>query len=71
VNYPRALPFYPAYSHLGHVESDFPVASRDQHEILSLPLYPEMTDEQQENVAEQVRDIAEAFAGTGVRAKSA
>jgi dTDP-4-amino-4,6-dideoxygalactose transaminase len=45
LNYPRALPFYPAYSYLGHTPADFPVAHDHQDRILSLPIYPEMTDE--------------------------
>jgi dTDP-4-amino-4,6-dideoxygalactose transaminase len=45
LNYPKALPFYPAYAHLGHVPRDFPVASFNQSRILSLPIYPEMTKE--------------------------
>ena len=28
LNYPRALPFYPAYAYLGHTADDFPVATR-------------------------------------------
>ena len=44
LNYPKALPFYPAYSYLGHKPADFPVAHRNQSRILSLPIYPEMTD---------------------------
>ena len=42
LNYPKALPFYPAYSYLGHVPKDFPVACFNQSRILSLPIYPEM-----------------------------
>ena len=45
LNYPKALPFYPAYSYLGHKPADFPVAYRNQSLILSLPIYPEMSDE--------------------------
>jgi dTDP-4-amino-4,6-dideoxygalactose transaminase len=45
LNYPRALPFYPAYAYLGHKPADFPVAYRNQSLILSLPIYPEMSDE--------------------------
>jgi len=54
VNYPKALPFYPAYSYLGHTSTDFPVASRHSGEILSLPIYPELTDEQQQSVVEEI-----------------
>jgi len=45
LNYPKALPFYPAYAYLGHVPQDFPVAYFNQSRILSLPIYPEMTKE--------------------------
>ena len=45
LNYPKALPFYPAYAHLGHVPRDFPVAWFNQSRVLSLPMYPEMTKE--------------------------
>jgi dTDP-4-amino-4,6-dideoxygalactose transaminase len=45
LNYPRALPFYPAYAYLGHTPADFPVAHYHQERILSLPIYPEMTDD--------------------------
>jgi dTDP-4-amino-4,6-dideoxygalactose transaminase len=54
LNYPKALPFYPAYGYLGHKPEDFPVAYKHQHEILSLPIYPEMTDDQIGYVAAQV-----------------
>jgi dTDP-4-amino-4,6-dideoxygalactose transaminase len=52
LNYPKALPFYPAYAHLGHVPRDFPVACFNQSRILSLPIYPEMTKEMIGQVAE-------------------
>lgn len=58
INYPKALPFYPAYAHLGHTPSDFPVAYRHQNEILSIPLYPEMTGEQQASVADRIRGFS-------------
>jgi len=55
LNYPKALPFYPAYAHLGHKPADFPVAHANQSRILSLPIYPEMTDDMIERVAGQIR----------------
>jgi dTDP-4-amino-4,6-dideoxygalactose transaminase len=55
LNYPKALPFYPAYSYLNHQPEDFPVAYRHQHEILSLPIYPEMAPEAIQYVADQIR----------------
>jgi len=42
LNYPEALPFYPAYAYLCHTLDDFPVAYRNQSRILPLPLYPGM-----------------------------
>jgi dTDP-4-amino-4,6-dideoxygalactose transaminase len=42
LNYPKALPFYPAYAYLGHEPGDFPAAYANQSRILSLPIYPEM-----------------------------
>jgi len=60
LNYPKALPFYPAYDYLGHKSADFPAAYRNQSRILSLPIYPEMTDEMIEYVADQVSDALAA-----------
>jgi dTDP-4-amino-4,6-dideoxygalactose transaminase len=55
LNYPKALPFYPAYAYLGHTPKDFPVAHANQSQILSLPIYPEMTDEMITQVAGSIR----------------
>jgi dTDP-4-amino-4,6-dideoxygalactose transaminase len=54
LNYPKALPFYPAYAYLGHQPADFPIAYANQSRILSLPIYPEMEDESIEYVAGQI-----------------
>ncbi len=45
VHYPVPLPFLEAYKHLNHQTHDFPVASKYSHQILSLPMYPELTGE--------------------------
>lgn len=50
VNYPTALPFLPAYERYCFKPEDFPNAHYNQSRILSLPLFPEMTDEQQDRV---------------------
>jgi dTDP-4-amino-4,6-dideoxygalactose transaminase len=54
LNYPKALPFYPAYSYLGHTATDFPVAYRNQSRIVSLPLYPEMSTDSVRRVADGI-----------------
>ena len=55
LNYPKALPYYPAYAYLGHTPGDFPVSYRNQSRILSLPIYPEMPLDMIEYVTDQVR----------------
>ncbi len=46
INYPVALPFLPCYSRFGHRPEDFPNAHRNQSRILSIPIFPEMSDPQ-------------------------
>ena len=55
INYPAALPFVPAYARLGAKPADFPNAHANQSEVLSLPLFPEMTEAQQGAVIEAVK----------------
>lgn len=51
IHYPTALPNLPCYKYLGYTPADFPVATRLQQEILSLPIFPELTEEQVKYVA--------------------
>ena len=46
INYPVALPFLDAYAHMGNRTEDFPRAYQHQGEILSLPVFPDMTTDQ-------------------------
>jgi dTDP-4-amino-4,6-dideoxygalactose transaminase len=57
LNYPKALPFYPAYAYLNHTPDDFPVAHANQSRILSLPIYPEMTEEMINYTADSIMDF--------------
>ena len=54
-HYPTPLPFLKAYEYLGHTPADFPVVAQHSREILSLPIYPELTAEQQRSVADSIR----------------
>jgi dTDP-4-amino-4,6-dideoxygalactose transaminase len=54
IHYPIPLPFLNAYRHLNHTEHDFPVALKASREILSLPMYPELTESQVQLVAEKI-----------------
>jgi len=54
IHYPIALPFLNAYRHLGHSAADFPHALKASQEIVSLPMFPELTAEQIEYVAGRI-----------------
>lgn len=58
VHYPIPLHLQPAFRSLGGKAGDFPVAEKAAREVLSLPLYPELTDEQAQAVASAVRELA-------------
>lgn len=55
VQYPHPLHLTAAYESLGHREGDFPECERACREILSLPMFPELRDEQVDYVADQIR----------------
>ncbi|MFF9173289.1 DegT/DnrJ/EryC1/StrS family aminotransferase [Streptomyces sp. NPDC014793] len=52
VHYPAPVHLTPAYRHLGHSRGDFPNAERTAERILSLPLHPHITPDQQQRVAD-------------------
>lgn len=56
-HYPVPLPFLKAYAYLGHTPADFPVVARHAREIISLPVYPELSADQQRYVAEKIKEF--------------
>lgn len=70
LNYPKALPFYPAYSYLNHKPSDFPVAHANQSLILSLPIYPEITDPMLRCVTDSISSFFRGCSSTPERLTS-
>lgn len=56
VHYPTPLPLLPAYAYLNHTASDFPVAAAYKSQILSLPMFPELTDTQIKSVVETIQN---------------
>ena len=58
IHYPIALPYLNAYRYLGHRDGDFPEARKAAGEILSLPLFPELKEEQLKHVAETVANAS-------------
>jgi len=57
VHYPTPIHLQPAYKHLGYRRGDFPVAERWAGEILSLPMFVGLTDEEIEYVASAVAEF--------------
>lgn len=57
LHYPLPLHLQPALKGLGYKKGDFPVCERYAEEILSLPMYPELKEEQMQQVKEALEDF--------------
>jgi dTDP-4-amino-4,6-dideoxygalactose transaminase len=57
INYPVCLPLLPAYKYLDHSKFDFPTAYHHQSRILSLPIFPEITNEQIDFVVSNIKSF--------------
>jgi len=57
LHYPVPLHVQKAFAHLGYKEGDFPVTEKAANEILSLPMYAELTEEQIGYVADMIRSF--------------
>jgi dTDP-4-amino-4,6-dideoxygalactose transaminase len=65
IHYPIPLHLQKAYGHLGYSEGDFPISERLAKEIVSLPMYPNLSEEQQHTICDTVRRIlSEELAST-------
>jgi dTDP-4-amino-4,6-dideoxygalactose transaminase len=62
IHYPIPLHLQKAYKHLGYARGAFPKAEKIAAEIVSLPMFPQLTEQQQARVAEEIRN----FVGSGV-----
>lgn len=58
IHYPCALPFEPAYSRFNFQQKDFPVAAQLQNEVLSLPCYPEMTEDMVDYICNCIQEFS-------------
>lgn len=57
IHYPTPLPLLPAYKYLNHAPSDFPIASDYMDKILSLPMFPELLEEQIQYVSDCITEF--------------
>jgi dTDP-4-amino-4,6-dideoxygalactose transaminase len=57
IHYPIPVHLQPALSHLGYGPGAFPVTEQSAKQILSLPMYPELTPEMIQYVATVIRDF--------------
>jgi len=55
MHYPLPLHIQPAYKYLGYKKGDFPNAEKASNEILSLPIYPELTEKQIKFIVNTIR----------------
>jgi dTDP-4-amino-4,6-dideoxygalactose transaminase len=57
IHYPIALPNLKAYAYLKHTRNDFPVATKASEEIMSLPMYPELSESQIKFIAQEIKEF--------------
>jgi dTDP-4-amino-4,6-dideoxygalactose transaminase len=60
IHYPTPVHLLPAYEDLGYARGQFPHAEQAADEVLSLPMFPELTAEQSERVCASVTKLAVA-----------
>jgi dTDP-4-amino-4,6-dideoxygalactose transaminase len=71
IHYPIPLHIQKAYEAFGYKLGDFPVAEKVAPEILSLPMFPELSADQQEHVAQVLLKFVSEHAESKVLATAA
>ncbi len=71
IYYPIPLHLQEAYRFLGYQKGDFPVAERLAKEVLSIPIFPELSDDQVDRVGSVIREFVSARAGVTAEEKTA
>jgi dTDP-4-amino-4,6-dideoxygalactose transaminase len=57
IHYPAPVHLQPAYSDLGYPPGSLPNTEQASREVLSLPLYPELTEDEVLTVCKAVKDF--------------
>ena len=58
IHYPMPVHLLPAYADLGYKAGQFPHSEQAANEVLSLPMFPEITAQQIEAVVSAVKKLA-------------
>ena len=57
VYYPLSLHLQPCFEYLGYHEGDFPVSEELTREVLALPIYPGLTEEEQSEIVDGIKEF--------------
>jgi dTDP-4-amino-4,6-dideoxygalactose transaminase len=57
IHYPKPIHLQNAYKHLGYGEGSFPITERYSKEVLSLPMFPELTEEEIDTVVKLIESF--------------
>ncbi len=57
IYYPHPLHLQPVYQSLGYRAGELPVAEQACHEVISLPMFPELTHQQQDQVIYALKEV--------------
>lgn len=71
IYYPIPLHLQPCFSSLGHKSGDFPRSEAAAHETIALPIYPELSEDQQNFVVGSIRQFVDSHAHLAASPKAA
>ena len=57
IYYPLALHLQACFAYLGYLKGDFPESEKASEEVLALPVYPELSEEQQEYIVASIKEF--------------